>query len=74
VLGEPSGTYIPAALARTGVDLLPISLDHATAVELLLPHHRDPFDRLLVAQAKIEEISIVSADALFDPYGVRRLW
>jgi PIN domain nuclease of toxin-antitoxin system len=44
-LGEPSGTYIPAALARTGFDILPISPAHATAVESLPMHHRDPFDR-----------------------------
>jgi PIN domain nuclease of toxin-antitoxin system len=73
-LGEPSGTYIPAALSRTGFDLLPISLAHATAVESLPMHHRDPFGRLLVAQAMIEAIPIVSVDGALDPYGVRRLW
>ena len=73
-LGEPSGTYIPAALSRTGFDLLPISLAHATAVEALPMHHRDPFDRLLVAQTLAERISIVSADTALDPYGVSRLW
>src|ERR1700738_183085 len=50
-LGEPSGTYIPNALARTGFALLPISLAHATGVESLPRHHKDPFDRLLAAQA-----------------------
>jgi PIN domain nuclease of toxin-antitoxin system len=73
-LGEPSGTYIPAALSRTGFDLLPISLAHATAVESLPMHHRDPFDRLLVAQALVEAVPIISADVAFDPYGVQRLW
>jgi PIN domain nuclease of toxin-antitoxin system len=73
-LGEPSGTYIPAALFRTGFELLPIALAHATGVESLPPHHRDPFDRLLVAQAQIEAIPIVSADTALDPYGVQRLW
>jgi PIN domain nuclease of toxin-antitoxin system len=73
-LGEPSATYIPAALARTGFDLLPISLAHATAVESLPLHHRDPFDRLLIAQAQTEAIPLVSGDVALDPYGVRRLW
>src|SRR5438128_11678927 len=50
-LGEPSGSYLINALSRTGFDLLPISLAHATGVETLPLHHRDPFDRLLVAQA-----------------------
>src|SRR5438128_7507851 len=61
-LGEPSETYIPNALSRTGFELLPISLTHATAVEVLPMHHRDPFDRLLIAQAQTEAIPIVSAD------------
>jgi PIN domain nuclease of toxin-antitoxin system len=73
-LGEPSKTYIPNALARTGFELLPISLAHATAVESLPLHHRDPFDRLLVAQAMIEKLPLVSADRVLDPYGVNRLW
>ena len=73
-LGEPSGTYIPNALASTLFELLPISLAHVTAVESLPPHHRDPFDRLLVAQAKIEAIPLVSVDVAFDAYGLTRLW
>jgi PIN domain nuclease of toxin-antitoxin system len=73
-LGESSVTYLPSALAQTGFELLPISLSHATAVETLAPHHRDPFDRLLVAQCLIEDIAIISADTLLDPYAVRRLW
>jgi PIN domain nuclease of toxin-antitoxin system len=73
-LGELSATYLPAALSRTGFELLPIALAHATAVESLPLHHRDPFDRLLVAQAIIEAIPIVSVDVALDPYGVTRLW
>jgi PIN domain nuclease of toxin-antitoxin system len=73
-LGEPSSTYFTNALARTGFELLPISLGHATATEQLPLHHRDPFDRPLIAQATVEGISIVSADAIFDKYGITRLW
>jgi len=73
-LGEPSATYIPNALARTGFELLLISVAHATGVESLPYHHRDPFDRLLVAQVIAEQISLVSADSAFDPYGITRLW
>lgn len=73
-LGEPSSTYIPAALARTGFELLPISLAHATRVESLPLHHRDPFDRLLIAQALLEAIPLVSADGALDAYGVPRRW
>jgi PIN domain nuclease of toxin-antitoxin system len=69
-----SDAYIPAALSRTGFQLLPISVVRATAVETLAAHHRDPFDRLLVAQGMVEGLPIVSADTALDPYGVRRLW
>jgi PIN domain nuclease of toxin-antitoxin system len=73
-LGEASSTYLPNALARTGFELLPISLAHATGVESLPLHHKDPFDRLLIAQALAEGIPLVSADVAHDPYGVTRLW
>ena len=73
-LGEPSGTYIPNALSRTRFDLLAISLTHATAVESLPQHHKDPFDRLLISQAQTEGIPLVSADRHFDAYGITRLW
>jgi PIN domain nuclease of toxin-antitoxin system len=74
VLGESSSTYLSAALSRTGFDLPSITLEHATAVEELPLHHKDPFDRLLVAQSLIEAIPVISVDKEFDPYGVTRLW
>jgi PIN domain nuclease of toxin-antitoxin system len=61
-------------LATNKFDVLGIQLTHATFVETLPPHHKDTFDRLLVAQTLIEKLSIVSADAIFDQYGVTRLW
>jgi PIN domain nuclease of toxin-antitoxin system len=61
-------------LPANNLDLLSITLAHASAVETLPPHHKDPFDRLLIVQAQIEGIPIVSADVAFDPYGVTRLW
>jgi PIN domain nuclease of toxin-antitoxin system len=47
---------------------------HAAAVASLPFHHRDPFDRLLVAQALVEQIPLLSNDAELDPYGIHRLW
>jgi len=73
-LGEPATTFLPRELATNHFDLLAIELRHATFVEGLPLHHRDPFDRLLIAQGLIESIPIVSVDVLLDPYGVRRLW
>jgi PIN domain nuclease of toxin-antitoxin system len=60
--------------AARGIGLLPITLAHAEAAGRLPLHHRDPFDRLLAAQALLEGLTLVSADPQFDAYGVPRLW
>lgn len=73
-LGEPTATYIPSALARAGFGVLSITLGHVVAVERLPRHHSDPFDRMIVAQALVLNIPVVSADAALDAYGVTRLW
>jgi PIN domain nuclease of toxin-antitoxin system len=73
-LGEPSRSFLPRELTRNCFELLPVSLDHATQVEGLALHHRDPFDRLLVAQSLVERMPVVSTDAVFDHYGISRLW
>jgi PIN domain nuclease of toxin-antitoxin system len=68
----------PADLAPTllgaGAQPLPVTLDHAAAVEALPWHHRDPFDRLLIAQALTEGAAIVSQDDRLRPYGVPLIW
>ena len=61
-------------LLGAGVQALAVSIDHAAAVEHLPWHHRDPFDRILVAQASIEGAALVSQDAALRPYGVRLVW
>ncbi|MGH2944798.1 MAG: type II toxin-antitoxin system VapC family toxin [Solirubrobacteraceae bacterium] len=61
-------------LLGAGVQPLPVSTDHAAAVEGLPRHHRDPFDRMLVAQASIEGAALVSGDAAMRPYGVTLIW
>ncbi len=73
-LTEPCRTLLGRELPRNSLELLPISLEHATAVEGLPQHHKDPFDRLLIAQAMIESIPIVSVDAAFNPYPITRIW
>jgi PIN domain nuclease of toxin-antitoxin system len=62
------------ALTRLGFDALPVTSIHAEAVEHLPWHHRDPFDRLLVAQARTEDLELVSADARLAAYGVGLVW
>ncbi|MGI8839840.1 MAG: type II toxin-antitoxin system VapC family toxin [Caulobacteraceae bacterium] len=57
-----------------GFEDLPISLRHAQAAGLLAIPHKDPFDRLLIAQAQIEGLTLVSNEAMFDAFAVSRLW
>lgn len=73
-LTEPAQTLLGRELPLNNFDILPITFSHAAAVETLPHHHRDPFDRLLAVQSRIEGMSLVSADAIFDHYGVHRLW
>lgn len=61
-------------MASAGVRMLPITLEHAAGVEHLEHHHRDPFDRLLVAQAQAEQAAILSADGALRRYGVEVIW
>lgn len=56
-----------------GFQILPITLDHVLALETLPMHHKDPFDRLLIAQAQSENLPLLSADAVFNQYPIRRL-
>jgi PIN domain nuclease of toxin-antitoxin system len=73
-LGSPAGAFIPRELTSNGSELLDITLAHATAVETLPQHHKDPFDRLLIAESQIEAIAIVSVDVIFDAYRISRIW
>ena len=65
--------YLAEKIAE-GFEMLPVDWTHAAAVERLPWHHRDPFDRLLVAQALTEKIPIVTRDRVFRRYGVRVIW
>lgn len=66
---EPE-VFVPARLARDGIGALPIEVAHALRVASLPDIHRDPFDRLLVAQAQLEDLSLVTADPLIARYDV----
>ena len=59
---------------REGLQVLPVDWRHAASVEHLPPHHRDPFDRLLIAQAQLEGLRIVTADPVFRKYGIGVVW
>ena len=62
------------AVSEQGFLPLPVEWDHAAAVSGLPFHHRDPFDRLLVAQSLTEDLPLVSIDPAFKPYGVKTIW
>jgi PIN domain nuclease of toxin-antitoxin system len=65
---------IPQQLLVNHIELLGITLQHAAVVAKLPFYHRDPFDRLLIAQAIAEQISVISHDPAFDAYPVQRRW
>jgi PIN domain nuclease of toxin-antitoxin system len=73
-LSTPIERFVPDQLAVNEFALLDIGFRHVARVASLPFHHRDPFDRLLAAQAIEEHISIVSADTTFRRYGVKRIW
>jgi PIN domain nuclease of toxin-antitoxin system len=73
-VAAPVEQIVPEQLSANGFELLRIEFAHMAGVERLAFHHRDPFDRLLVAQALVEDMAIVSADPVFRRYGVKRVW
>lgn len=66
--------WMSRAITDLSLSILPVTVDYADAQVALPWHHRDPFDRLLVAQALTEGIPIVSSDVPLDAYGITRVW
>lgn len=73
-LTTPFEAFWRKGIGDNGFRILPIELAHAAALTTMPFHHRDPFDRLLVAQALVERIAIISSDGVLDAYGVQRIW
>jgi PIN domain nuclease of toxin-antitoxin system len=73
-IGGPYRGFFPQHMLRNNFEWLPIADDHLAGLVALPFHHKDPFDRMLVAQALGEGIPIVSADSHLDAYGVNRVW
>ena len=73
-LADPLADYIDEAIRLYGLSILPITAKHAEAIVQLTHHHKDPFDRMLIDQAMVENVALVSADEDFDAYPVTRLW
>ena len=73
-LAKPFAQFIPEQLARNGFQIFGLTLEHTAKVATLPLHHRDPFDRMLVAQCLVEDLPLISSDDLLDAYGIQRLW
>ena len=74
---EEVGRYVldmPAVLEGEGFEELPVTVSDGVRAGMLPVHHRDPFDRMLIAQALGRNLMLVSVEQFFDRYGVRRLW
>ncbi len=73
-LRVPFSDLVSRQLHESAVELLPLEPAHLVRLHVLPPHHKDPFDRVLVAQALFERLELVSRDPRLDAYGVQRLW
>lgn len=73
-LQVPFEQFFNEGIEGNDFSILPIGIQHASVLANLPMHHKDPFDRMIVAQAIAESLSVLSIDAAFDPYGVTRLW
>lgn len=74
ILAEDFAGFMESQLAENDLTVLPITVAHAAVVATLPFHHRDPFDRLLIAQAMVESVPLLSSDPAFDLYPVTRMW
>jgi PIN domain nuclease of toxin-antitoxin system len=73
-LPQPPGPYLVKQAAANRVEVLPISLDHVLRIEELTMQHRDPFDRILIAQSIEEKLPLVTADPQFERYSIELIW
>ena len=73
-LEKPFEQLIPEQLQASGFEVLGMSIEHLTMLTQRPLHHRDPFDRLLVAQCLAENLTLLSGDEALDAYGIHRLW
>jgi PIN domain nuclease of toxin-antitoxin system len=70
----PASDYLTSKMSANGVKALPVRLDHVLRVGELPMHHRDPFDRILIAQSQQEKMPVVTSDAIFARYPIEVIW
>jgi len=73
-LDQPFENFISLQLQHNDFHLFPLTTAHAVGLSCLPFHHRDPFDRMIIAQSLVENIPVLSSDVAFDDYGIQRLW
>ncbi|MBI4524534.1 MAG: type II toxin-antitoxin system VapC family toxin [Deltaproteobacteria bacterium] len=73
-LNLPLAELIESQQQINNVEVLPVALAHVLALQNLPPHHKDPFDRLLIAQVNVEDATLVSGDPVFAKYAVKMFW
>jgi PIN domain nuclease of toxin-antitoxin system len=73
-LPDSFGNFIPSQIRQNDIEILPVTLPHLEKVSTLPFHHKDPFDRLIIAQSMVENLPILSSDAAFDLYKIERIW
>jgi PIN domain nuclease of toxin-antitoxin system len=74
LLTQPFKVWMNQAISDLHVTVLPLTVEYVDVQSNLPKHHGDPFDRLIVAQAIVEQVSIISADVNLDAYGISRIW
>ena len=73
-LTVPYETFWRSGIEENDFHILPIEIKHTAALLTMPFHHKDPFDRLLIAQAVAEDIPLVSSDSVLDAYSIKRIW
>ena len=73
-VSRPLPDLVEHHMRVNGMQILPVSLEHVLALETLPAYHKDPFDRLLIAQATVEDLFLVSGDPVFSSYQIKLLW
>ncbi|MCY3665020.1 MAG: type II toxin-antitoxin system VapC family toxin [Gemmatimonadetes bacterium] len=73
-LTEPLAAFVKREIIANNFKVLPIDIDHTAEISALPFHHKDPFDRMLIAQSMVENFPLVSRDTILDQYGVVRIW
>ena len=73
-LSVPFEAFFQEGIEGSGVTILPIEVRHAAVLSSLPMHHKDPFDPMIISQAMVEQIPVVSADSPLDAYDIQRLW